>query len=112
MSDRSALAVLQGWGGVHQGRSVVYRPQNFEEAEAALRDAADQGLSVAHRGSGYSYGDLAVNEGGAVIETRTPGWAGSRPTAKVSSGVTATPRLRASAAKRAPVQGSDSGSQK
>ena len=70
MSGRPALAVLKGWGGVHQGRSVVYRPNNLEEVEAALRDASGRGLSVAHRGSGYSYGDLAVNEGGAVIETR------------------------------------------
>ena len=70
MSGRPALDVLQGWGGVHQGRSFVYRPKNIEEVGAALRDASGRGLSVAHRGSGYSYGDLAVNEGGAVIETR------------------------------------------
>ena len=70
MSCRSGLEVLQGWGGVHQGRSVVYRPKNSEEVEVALRDASGRGLSVAHRGSGYSYGDLALNEGGAVIETR------------------------------------------
>ena len=70
MSGRPALAVLKGWGGVHQGRSVVYRPKNVEDVGAALRDASDRGLSVAHRGAGYSYGDLAVNEGGAVIETR------------------------------------------
>ena len=70
MSGRPALAVLKGWGGVHQGRSVVYRPKNVEDVGAALRDASDRGLNVAHRGAGYSYGDLAVNEGGAVIETR------------------------------------------
>lgn len=60
--------VLRGWGGVHQGRSVVYRPRSDEDAAAALADAAARGLTVAHRGAGQSYGDLAVNEGGAVLD--------------------------------------------
>ena len=59
--------VLRGWGGVHQGRSWVYRPRSAEEAAVALDDAAARGLTVAHRGAGLSYGDLAVNEGGAVM---------------------------------------------
>lgn len=61
---------LRGWGQVHQGRSWVYHPENPEEVGVALKDAAARGLSVAHRGSGSSYGDLAVNEGGALLETR------------------------------------------
>ena len=55
---------------MHQGRSLVYRPTTTEEAAGALADAAARGLSVAHRGGGNSYGDLALNEGGALLETR------------------------------------------
>jgi FAD/FMN-containing dehydrogenase len=65
----SSVEVLRGWGEVHQGRSRVYRPRSADEAGAALADAYARGLTVAHRGSGYSYGDLTLNEGGAVIET-------------------------------------------
>jgi FAD/FMN-containing dehydrogenase len=69
MSIRPTVEVLRGWGGVHQGRSLVYRPRDEEEAAQALADAWERGLTVAHRGAGYSYGDLALNEGGAVVET-------------------------------------------
>ena len=61
---------LRGWGGVHQGRSWVYRPRDAEEAALALADAAARGLTVAHRGAGLSYGDLALNEGSAVVDAR------------------------------------------
>jgi decaprenylphospho-beta-D-ribofuranose 2-oxidase len=67
---RPTLEVLRGWGGVHQGRSLVYRPRTPDEAAEAIADAAARGLTVAHRGAGYSYGDVALNEGGAVVETR------------------------------------------
>jgi decaprenylphospho-beta-D-ribofuranose 2-oxidase len=66
---RPELRVLRGWGEVHQGRSLVYHPRTPEEAAESLADAARRGLTVAHRGSGLSYGDLALNEGGAVVET-------------------------------------------
>jgi decaprenylphospho-beta-D-ribofuranose 2-oxidase len=69
VSLRPTVEVLRGWGGVHQGRSLVYRPRSTDETAAALADASARGLTVAHRGSGYSYGDLALNEGGAVVET-------------------------------------------
>ena len=60
--------MVRGWGEVHQGRSLVYRPDTPEGVAAALDDAAARGLTVAHRGAGFSYGDLAVNEGGAVLD--------------------------------------------
>ncbi len=69
-----AVEVLRGWGDVHQGRSLVYRPTTEEGVAEALRDASARGLTIAHRGAGFSYGDLAVNEGGAVLElTRLTG---------------------------------------
>ena len=69
MSEAPKSLVRRGWGEVHQGRSLVYRPTTNEEAAHALADAAQRGLTVAHRGRGNSYGDLALNEGGALLET-------------------------------------------
>jgi decaprenylphospho-beta-D-ribofuranose 2-oxidase len=63
-----AVEVLRGWGEVHQGRSLVYRPDTVDGVGEALRDAASKDLTVAHRGAGQSYGDLAINEGGAVLD--------------------------------------------
>jgi FAD/FMN-containing dehydrogenase len=71
VSLRPTIEVLRGWGGVHQGRSLVYRPRSDDEAAASVADAWARGLSVAHRGAGNSSGDLALNEGGAVLEMRS-----------------------------------------
>jgi FAD/FMN-containing dehydrogenase len=44
-----------------------------DELARALADAAGRGLTVVHRGAGLSYGDAALNEGGAVIDTTALG---------------------------------------
>lgn len=59
--------VLHGWGMANRARSWVYRPRDAGEMAAALADARTRGLTVAHRGGGQSYGDAALNEGGAVL---------------------------------------------
>lgn len=69
MSVTSSREVLTGWGMAHHARSRVYRPGSVEEARRALADARDRGLTVAHRGAGQSYGDAALNQGGAVVMT-------------------------------------------
>lgn len=58
-----------GWGGANHARSWVYRPRTPEQVREAVRDARRRGLTVAHRGGGQSYGDAALNEGGALVET-------------------------------------------
>ncbi|MGD2068383.1 MAG: FAD-binding oxidoreductase [Gemmatimonadota bacterium] len=50
-------------------RSRVYRPGNEEEVIVALADARRRGLTVVARGSGLSYGDAALNQGGATLLT-------------------------------------------
>ncbi len=60
--------VLHGWGMANRARSLVYRPVDAEDAAAALADARGRGLSVAARGTGLSYGDAALNQGGAVLD--------------------------------------------
>lgn len=83
---------LFGWGGANHARSLVYGPERTEEVADALRDAWSRGLTVAHRGSGQSYGDAALNQGGAVIETgaldRILGYDPARGRVEAEAGVT------------------------
>jgi FAD/FMN-containing dehydrogenase len=51
-----------------RARSWVYRPHDAAEAAEAVADARERGLTIAHRGAGQSYGDAALNEGGAVLD--------------------------------------------
>lgn len=52
----------------NRARSMVYRPLDAGEVSAALLDARDRGLTVTARGGGLSYGDAALNQGGAVLD--------------------------------------------
>ncbi len=61
--------LLEGWGMICKGRSQLYRPRTLEEVGDALSDSASRRLSVIARGSGFSYGDAALNDGQAVIDT-------------------------------------------
>lgn len=47
--------------------ALAYRPRDAAETAEAVADAARRDLTVVHRGAGISYGDAALNEGGAVI---------------------------------------------
>ncbi len=60
--------MLEGWGGANRARSLVYRPVDAAEAAEALAHARGHGLTVAARGAGLSYGDAALNQGGAVLD--------------------------------------------
>ncbi len=60
--------MLLGWGMANRARSLVYRPGGADEAAEALADARARGLTVAARGAGLSYGDAALNQGGAVLD--------------------------------------------
>jgi len=63
-----SLKGLSGWGGANHCRSWVYTPCSRSEVADCVSDALDRGWSLAHRGMGLSYGDAALNEGGAVID--------------------------------------------
>jgi FAD/FMN-containing dehydrogenase len=64
----SEIRVLLGWGMATHARSRVYRPLGRDDVVRAICDARERGLSVAARGGGLSYGDAALNEGGAVLD--------------------------------------------
>ncbi len=65
---RPRATILHGWGMANRSRSWLYRPRDAEELLAALADAEDRSLSITARGAGLSYGDAALNQGGAVVD--------------------------------------------
>jgi len=51
-------------------RSLVARPKTIEECREALQYCRDNGLTVCARGAGRGYGDLALNNGQALIDMK------------------------------------------
>ena len=64
----SRRADYRSWGRTVAGEHLVFRPRTVGEARAAL--AASAGGSILAYGSGRSYGDVALNPGGQLIDCR------------------------------------------
>ena len=62
--------VFDGFGYSVRSVSAFAEPKCADELAHWLRFAKENGLSVAFRGSGRSYGDAAMNGGGLVLDTR------------------------------------------
>jgi decaprenylphospho-beta-D-ribofuranose 2-oxidase len=60
--------VLDGFGGSLRAASRYAAPEGLEELAALLARAREEGLSVAFRGAGRSYGDPALNGLGLVLD--------------------------------------------
>lgn len=60
---------LSGFGGSLAGVSQVFRPTTADELCELFRAQPFAPRSVGLRGAGQSYGDAAMNSGGAVIDT-------------------------------------------
>ena len=60
--------LLEGWGGSVRSEALVWRPLDPEDVPRAVLDARERGLTIAARGGGLSYGDAALNAGGAVLD--------------------------------------------
>jgi decaprenylphospho-beta-D-ribofuranose 2-oxidase len=66
----SPLRVLDGFGRAVRAACRTVSPGTEEELLSILQLARSEGLSVAFRGAGRSYGDAAMNREGLVIDLR------------------------------------------
>lgn len=60
--------VFEGFGRAVREVSRAAEPRSVEEVQALMAAARREGLSVAFRGAGLSYGDAAINGGGLVLD--------------------------------------------
>lgn len=67
---RSPWRVLDGFGRAVNGACRYVAPESVEDLSATLARAHAEGLSVAFRGAGRSYGDASINASGLVVDTQ------------------------------------------
>ena len=63
-----ALETIEGYGMRQRARCRVVRPTTPLEVAMVFADAREAGVTVGLRGAGCSYGDAALNDGGAVLD--------------------------------------------
>lgn len=68
---RAAKLSLSGWGRLSSEESPAYRPESWRAVANAVLSAPEP--TIALRGLGRSYGDSALNGGGAVLLTERLG---------------------------------------
>jgi len=61
---------LGGWGMMAHSRAEVLQPDSVSAAQLAVSDAGRRRRTAIPRGSGFSYGDAALNGNSLVLDTR------------------------------------------
>lgn len=93
------LRPLQGWAMVRRAAGYVWQPQTVDEVRDVLELARTRGRTVAPRGSGYSYGDAALNAEEIVLDLsqmrRIVQWDAATGLIRVEPGVTVRDLWRA-----------------
>ena len=86
------LARLDNFGRSLRRSAYLYRPSRVEQLPDLFELARRQGLSIALRGAGRSYGDAALNSGQIVLDlqdlNRVRQWDAQRGRVTVEPGVT------------------------
>ena len=62
--------VLDGFGSSLRVASRCVTPRSLEELASVLSQAREERFVVSFRGSGRSYGDASLNQGGLAIDNR------------------------------------------
>jgi FAD/FMN-containing dehydrogenase len=86
------LTRLDSWAMVDHSMAYVYRPSTLEGICDVLASARETGRSIVPRGSGYSYGDAALNAENIALDlsrmNRVVSWDPRAGVIKVEPGVT------------------------
>ncbi|MEM7306218.1 MAG: FAD-binding oxidoreductase [Planctomycetota bacterium] len=64
----STFEYVEGWGMAVGAHAKVFRPRSVEEIVAVFERARADGVSLALRGTGNSYGDASCNAEGHVLD--------------------------------------------
>jgi FAD/FMN-containing dehydrogenase len=65
---RRSFELVEGWGMAVAAPARVLRPRSVEEIRECFATARRDGVSLALRGTGNSYGDASLNTGGHVLD--------------------------------------------
>lgn len=86
------LAMLEGWAMLARSMGYVYRPSTIDGVRDVLALAIESGRPLVPRGSGFSYGDTALNSENIVLETgrlnRILDWNPATGVIRIEPGVT------------------------
>ena len=84
--------VYDGFGRAAIGLSVFVQPRDIDELKTSMERAANEGLRVAFRGNGRSYGDAPLNSGELILDmtrmNRVLSWDGETGVIEAEPGLT------------------------
>jgi len=89
---QSSWRVLDGFGRSVRAACRYMAPRDVEELATVFASAQSEGCSIAFRGAGCSYGDVAINREGVVVDTsrltRVLHWEPATGTIETEAGLT------------------------